>query len=203
MAGLKRLYELLEININEFVEKADNKEESINRLIIDMENQAERLRYKLVQEKSEEETALRLFEISKRNSKSFEEKARLALNLENQELARKSLEQKYLEDLNLKEKEIIYTTLDAQACQLKEQLETLTFKLEEARVKKDTFLTVNKLHNSIENDKVKTKNTSNNDALKEVNIEGLSCDRCEKTKDIIEAELERLMNEIRANNNLL
>jgi len=175
MAGFRRLYELLLVNINEFLDKSDNKEETLRQLIVDLENQIQRLQMKINQDKNSQEKAFKTLEKSKIDSMISEEKAKLALQVNNENLAKQSLEIKYSGDISLHENEIIYNTLNAQAAQLQEQLETLKCKLEEAKEIQKKFPPINEFQ----------------------------CTKCEKSKDIIDAELERLMNEIRLNHNLL
>lgn len=207
MAGIKKLYEFMKININEFLAKSENKEETLQQLIIDMQNQADRLEYVLSQDKEGQKSAYNLLEKARIESKILEEKARLALHLNNQKLAKQALEQKYLEDINLKEKEIIYNTLNAQASQLGEQLETLKCKLEEAKEKQKMFITCTTMHNIIDNDENKELYILNNNYLNESENQATfadsNCFECSKSKEIIEAELERLMDDIRANHNII
>ena len=189
MSIFKNIREMLTFNVNSFFQQ--NKDEAIADLIIEMEEQIKRLELMIAQANSKESEALSNFLNSQTYSKTLEEKAKVALLADNEILAKETLSKKYFEDFNLKEKELIYTTLNAQASNLKEQLETLNFKLEE----------IIKFKKSLESS---SKNLDNIKSIQsDMNFYGKnSISKNQDSKEIIDAEIERLMKEIKDAHNI-
>lgn len=136
MAGFKRLYELLQININDIIKKSDNKSTALNALIAEMNSEASNLESELNSEK-----------------------------------------------IQCENNQVVYTTANEQAAQLKVQLELLKAKLEEAKAAKSKY------YCSENNDTYSADSSCN-------------CRQCNKSADILDAEFDRLMNDIRSNHNL-
>lgn len=133
MAGFKSLYDILKLNIRQFIQGKENKQEALNDLILEMENQTRQIESQLYKTNAEKK---------------------------------------------------VYSTVNLQASQLKEQLDELHIKLHEAYQIKSTLPDV---------------------PVKEVisKHRTITCFECDKNKGIIDAEFDRLMNEIKEKHNLI
>ncbi len=136
MAGFKRLYELLQVNINDIIKKSDNKSVALDALIAEMNSEASDLESEL-----------------NSGNKHYESN------------------------------QAVYATANEQAAQLKVQLELLKAKLEEAK-------TAQSKYSCSENTDTYSQNSF------------CTCKQCNKSADILDAEFDRLMNDIRSNHNL-
>ena len=183
MAYLQNLKEMLKLNIKYAIKDKDNKEEIIDEIIKDLLVQAKRLEFMVQKAEKDEQQAQNIYNINKEEVQKFVELARSALIENDEQLAKEALTKKIEKDMSLKEKEIIYVTLNAQASQLKEQLETLNYKLSEAREIKKSLNMNNDSFSLNDNTINKGKEFSNGN-------------------DIIDAEIERLMQEIKKTHNI-
>ena len=140
MALLERVTTLIRANINDLIDKAEDPEKMIKQVILDMENQ-------LIQVKTQVAVALADRHLMEKKRKEIEgkaaewmEKAELAVDKEEDDLARaaleRSLEHRKMAD-NLKTQE---TEQTAQAEVLKSSLKTLADKLAEAQTKRDLLI---------------------------------------------------------------
>lgn len=197
MAYLNNLSDMLTLNIRNEISEKDNKEEFLDEIINDMKNQAYRL--ELMVEKAEyaEKIAKADYEEKKNEINTLEAKARLALIENNKELAKELLKTKVIEEEILKEKEIIYTTRNAHFSQMREQFITLKDKINEAVGLKQSLAHLNHIHNS---DNSLNDNTIHNSNSPSSNA--IRCQKCEKSKEILDAEIERLMREIKDTHNI-
>ena len=187
MAYLQNLKEMLKLNIKYAIKDKDNKEEIIDEIIKDLLVQAKRLEFMVQKAEKDEQQAQNIYNMNKEEVQKFVELARSALIEKDEKLAKEALTKKFEKDMSLKEKEIIYVTLNAQASQLKEQLETLNYKLSEAReIKKSLSSNIH-----INNDSFSLNDNTINKGKEFSN-----------GNDIIDAEIERLMQEIKKTHNI-
>ena len=140
MALLERVSTLIRANLNDLIDKAEDPEKMIKQVILDMENQ-------LIQVKTQVAVALADRHLMEKKRKEIEgkaaewmEKAELAVDKEEDDLARAALERslehrKMAENLKTQE-----TEQTAQAEVLKSSLKTLADKLAEAQTKRDLLI---------------------------------------------------------------
>ena len=193
MAYLKNLKEMLKLNIRNAIKDKDNKEEIIDEIINDLHSQTKRLEFMVEKAEKEQQHAEDSYSTNKNETDGLVNKARSALRENDEQLAKEALTQKLEKDMSLKEKEIIYVTLNAQASQLKEQLETLNYKLSEA----------------IEIKKSLSAGIHLNEVFYPINKEMFCHDKSESTykchsnsDGILDAEIERLMQQIKDTHNI-
>ncbi len=193
MAYLKNLKEMLKLNIRNAIKDKENKEEIIDEIINDLHSQTKRLEFMVEKAEKDQQHAETSYSINKEEADNLVHKARSALRENDNQLAKEALTQKLEKDMSLKEKEIIYVTLNAQASQLKEQLETLNYKLSEA----------------IEIKKTLSSNIHINNYVHPTNQEIFNHDKSEiasrchsNSEGVLDAEIERLMQEIKDTHNI-
>lgn len=197
MAYLNNLNDMLKLNIRSEINEMDNKEEYLDEIINIMKNQAHRLELMVEKAESAEKDAKIDFEEKVAEVNLLEAKAREALIQNDEELAKEILKTKVAKEEILKEKEIIYTTRNAQTSQMKEQLITLKEKLNEAFEVKQSVSHLNYIH---KNDYPLNDNTMHN--YNNSSPSAIKCYKCEKSKEILDAEIERLMREIKDTHNI-
>lgn len=197
MAYLNNLSDMLKLNIRREINEMDNKEEYLDEIINIMKNQAHRLELMVEKAESAEKDAKIDFEEKVAEVNLLEAKAREALIQNDEELAKEILKTKVAKEEILKEKEIIYTTRNAQTSQMKEQLITLKEKLNEAFEVKQSVSHLNYIH---KNDYPFNENTMLNYC--NLSTSAIKCHKCEKSKEILDAEIERLMREIKDTHNI-
>jgi phage shock protein A len=140
MALLERVSTLIRANLNDLIDKAEDPEKMIKQVILDMENQ-------LIQVKTQVAVALADRHLMEKKRKEIEgkaaewmEKAELAVDKEEDDLARaaleRSLEHRKMAD-NLKTQE---TEQTAQAEVLKSSLKTRADTVAEAQTKRDLLI---------------------------------------------------------------
>jgi phage shock protein A len=140
MALLERVSTLIRANLNDLIDKAEEPEKMIKQVIVDMENQ-------LIQVKTRMAIALADRHVLEKRRKELEakasewmQKAELAIDKQNDELARAALERsldhrRMAESLKQQEAD-----QNAQAGTLKSTLKTLGEKLAEAQTKRDLLI---------------------------------------------------------------
>lgn len=197
MSISKSLKDLLFMNINTYINNREDKVTAIDEIISTMEKQSERLNLKLKQLNSEEKEAKIQLDNYTNTSDILSDSAKMALLGRNEDIAKKTLNKKYNSDINKIEKEIIYMTLNAQASQLKEQYETLQYKLAEASLIKESLTSVSLNSKAFNYSKEAIRNLVDN--LTESNVK---CQECEKSRETLEAEIDRLMQEIKDSHNI-
>lgn len=133
MAIFERLKDLFKANVNDLIDKAEDPEKMVKQVIIDMEEQLRDATQALGQAMASERQAQKQLENCRKISQDWEAKAKMALQAGNQELAKKALESKVNNDKQLAAFEQSCQGISAQVLQLREKVEVMRSKLEEAR----------------------------------------------------------------------
>ncbi|MDK2936621.1 MAG: phage shock protein [Eubacteriaceae bacterium] len=145
MAIFERLGDLLKANINDMLDKAEDPEKMVKQIIIDMEAQVNSATQALGAAMGSEKQALKQLENAKASSQDWNNKAKLALQSGNEELAKKALAQKASVDSNIATFQASYDSMSMQTAQLKDQVSQLKSKLEEARMKQNMLIARSKM----------------------------------------------------------
>ncbi len=133
MAIFTRLVDLLKANINDLIDKAEDPEKMLKQIIIDMEEQLQKATQGLGQIMASERQAKKQLEAAQADSALWEERAKTALKAGNQELAQKAVESKLKSDANVAQYSQMHDELAKQVETVREQVNLLKSKLEEAR----------------------------------------------------------------------
>ncbi len=145
MAIFARLTDLLKANINDLIDRAEDPEKMVKQIIIDMEEQLQGAVQGLGSVMASERQMLKQLEESKAESKLWEDRAKSALKSNNEELAKKAVDSKLKADESVKQYEKIHTEIAGQLSILKEQVDILKKKLEEARIRQSMLLARDKV----------------------------------------------------------
>lgn len=135
MAIFERVIDLLKANINDLLDKAEDPEKMLKQIIIDMEEQLTKSTQGLGQIMGSERNLAAQLQKAQSESAMWEERAKTALQAGNEQLARQALENKVKADGMAKQYQQMRDDVSAQVNTVREQVNMLKSKLEEARMR--------------------------------------------------------------------
>lgn len=223
MSIFSRVSDLVKANVNDLLDRAEDPEKMVKQIIIDMEKQVREATQALGQAMASEKQALTHLEKAKANSKEWENKAKLALQSGNQELAKKALANKVEADKNIESLQKSYNQIAMQTQELRSRVEILQQKLDEARQKQNMLIARARMAEATENVATAVSGTNSDSAFsklekmeqkveaKEASAEAaasmsgdttFAVDEFKEleTNQAVDAELQRLMNEMNGGN---
>lgn len=195
MAIFERLGDLLKANINDMLDKAEDPEKMVKQIIIDMEAQVNSATQALGAAMGSEKQALKQLETAKASSQDWNNKAKLALQSGNEELAKKALAQKASVDRNIVTFQASYDSMSMQTAQLKDQVSELKSKLEEARMKQNMLIARSKMADAQKGVSQSLSSTSSTSAFSKL-------DKMEEKVNAKEAEAQAFTEMAGENNSL-
>lgn len=141
MGILDRFKQIIEMNINEFLDKAEDPEAKINQIIRDLEELLLDMRRQVASAMANKHLNDKKFELIEGQIKENLENAQIALKNNDESLARKLLEKKVKHTSRLAaQKELCAADLGL-VSRLKSELSSLEEKAKEARSKRETLVT--------------------------------------------------------------
>lgn len=165
MSIFNRISDILKANINDLLDRAEDPEKMVKQIIADMEEQVRDATEALGQAMASEKQAYAQLEKARQNSREWEDKAELAINAGNEELARKALTSKVEVDKNIQAFQVSYDQIAAQTSELHSRVEVLRQKLEEARQRQNMLIARAKMADATENVATAMTQTDPNSAL--------------------------------------
>lgn len=135
MAIFERLSDLIRSNINDLIDKAENPEKMVKQIIIDMEDQLRKSTQSLGTAMGSLNQVKKQLENAQEQSNNWQEKAKMCLSQGNEELAKQALENKVKQDQMVAQYQEMYNSMEAQVNEIRNQVDILKQKLEEARSK--------------------------------------------------------------------
>lgn len=135
MAIFQRIGDLIKANINDLLDKAEDPEKMIKQIIIDMEEQLRKSTQSLGTAMGSQNQVKKQLENAKQQSNTWQEKAKMCLSQGNEELAKQALENKVKQDQMVAQYQQMCDSMDAQVNEIRNQVDILKQKLEEARSK--------------------------------------------------------------------
>ena len=133
MSIFQRLSDLLKANVNDMIDKAEDPEKMVKQIILDMDKQMVESTQALGKAMASERQIKKQYDDAAAKSKSWEDKAKMAITAGDQELAKKALAEKVKVDANVAQFQKMYETVSAQTATIRDQVEALKAKLEEAK----------------------------------------------------------------------
>ena len=140
MAIFERIADILQANINDLIDKAEDPVKMVKQLILEMEEDVDEAIQALGQAMGSQKLAAKELADAKAKVADWEDKAKLALRNDNEELARKALDAKVGLDEQVAVLEASYEGITQQVDKLKDQVQTLQMKLEEARSRQNVLI---------------------------------------------------------------
>lgn len=165
MSIFNRISDILKANINDLLDRAEDPEKMVKQIIADMEEQVRDATEAFGQAMASEKQAYAQLEKARQNSREWEDKAKLAINAGNEELARKALTSKVEVDKNIQAFQVSYDQIAAQTSELHSRVEVLRQKLEEARQRQNMLIARAKMADATENVATAMTQTDPNSAL--------------------------------------
>jgi phage shock protein A len=151
MAIFQRISDILKANINDLIDRAENPEKMVKQIIIDMEEQLTGATQALGQAMASEKQAQRQLEQAKASSQDWENKAKMALQAGNEDLARRALESKVNVDKSIAQFQVTYDSISQQTAQMRDNVQVLRSKLDEARARQNLLIARSKMADAQKN----------------------------------------------------
>ena len=136
----QRISNLFRSNANAALDKLEDSEKMLKQMVLDMETDINKATTAIAQAIANEKNLARKLETAKKNSDDWEFKAMQALNAGREDLARQALEKKAIEDRNLQDLIPMHIQAAETSKKLKEQLNQLKLKLDEAKARQGTLI---------------------------------------------------------------
>jgi phage shock protein A len=140
MGILDRVATLIRANINDLIDRAEDPEKMVKQLIQDMENQLISVRTQVAAAIADEQRLKERWQEAERNAAEWQRKAELAVQKGDDDLAREALARRNTYAQTAAGFREQYEEQARQVEQLKDALEKLESKLNEARTKRDLLI---------------------------------------------------------------
>ncbi len=145
MAIFSRLTDLLKANINDLMDRAEDPEKMVKQIIIDMEEQLQNAVQGLGSVMASEREMLKKLKEAQSESELWKGRAKDALKSDNEELAKKAIDKKLTADTSVKQYQKMYDNISSQTEILREQVDLLKKKLNEARARQTMLIARDKV----------------------------------------------------------
>lgn len=133
MGIFQRIGDIFKSNVNDLIDKAEDPEKMVKQIIIDMQEELNKATQALGKAMASERMAKKQYDTAAAKSAEWENKAKAALGVGNDELAKKALANKVKADEETAQYKQMYDTIAKQTEEIRTQVETLKTKLEEAK----------------------------------------------------------------------
>ncbi|MCB9189377.1 MAG: PspA/IM30 family protein [Flavobacteriales bacterium] len=140
MGFFKRIGDIFRSNVNDALDKAENPEKMIKLMVVDMKESINQSTAALAKAMAHTKQMEKKMQFHKAQSDAWQQKAMAALQAGNEELAKKALAKKNVEDTNYENYKGMYEQADATTTKLKGQLEKLKAKYDEAKAKESMLI---------------------------------------------------------------
>ena len=151
MAIFSRLTDLLKANINDLIDRAEDPEKMVKQIIIDMEEKLQDAVQGLGSVMASERQILLQLEKAQAESKLWEDRAKSALKASDEKLAKKAVDSKLEADEAVAQYQKMHTDMSTQLNKLREQVDLLKEKLNEARTRQTMLLARDKVADARKN----------------------------------------------------
>lgn len=140
MAIFSRLVDLLNANLNDLLDKAEDPEKMLKQIIIDMEEEIQRATQGLGQVMATERQMLKQLEDAQAQSKMWENRAKTALTAGNEDLAKQAINEKIQADASAKQYQQMHDEVASQVTTVRGQVNVLKQKMEEMRSRQSMLI---------------------------------------------------------------
>lgn len=145
MGIFNRLSDLLRANINDLIDKAEDPEKMVKQIILDMEEQLRQATQSMGTAMGSLNQVKKQLAGAQEQSAGWEQKAKTALAAGNEDLAKQALENKVKSDNMVAQYQTMVNTMEAQVNEVRSQVDILKQKLEEARSKQAIIVARSKM----------------------------------------------------------
>jgi phage shock protein A len=140
MSIFSRIADIFKSNVNDALDKAENPEKMLRQMVLEMEESVNKATLSVGQAIANERSLERKLKKAQSESQDWDSKARQALTAGNEDLAMRALEKKKVADKNASELQPIVQQASQTTAKLRDQLNQLKSKLDEARTRQSTLI---------------------------------------------------------------
>lgn len=140
MGIFSRIADIFKSNVNDALDKAEDAEKMLKQMVLEMEESVNKATLAVAQSIANEKSLQRKLETNKKDLAEWEQKAMQALKAGRDDLAKAALEKKATAARNAGDLEPIFLQAQQTTEKLRQQLDQLKNKLEEARSRKSTLI---------------------------------------------------------------
>jgi len=140
MSIFKRMSDIIKANLNDLLDRAEDPEKMLKQMVIEMEQSVNKATLAVAQAIANEKSLERKLEKARKDKEDWEQKAVLALQSGREDLAKAALEKKAVCDRNYNDLLPILEQARQTSVKLRQQLDQLKNKLEEARTRQSTLI---------------------------------------------------------------
>ena len=140
MGIFSRISDIFKSNVNDALDKSEDPEKMLKQMIIEMEESVNKATLAVANSIANEKSLERKLEKARLEMNDWEHKAVQALQANREDLARAALEKKNIAVKNVADLEPIYQTAKVTADKMRQQLNSLKAKLDEARSRQSTLI---------------------------------------------------------------
>ncbi len=135
-----RITDIFKANVNDALDNAEDPEKMLKQMVIEMEESVNKTTLAVANAIANEKSLDRKLAKARAESNDWQQKAAQALGAGREDLARAALQKKQVSDRNIMDLEPIYATAKATSDKMRQQLDALKNKLDEARSRQSTLI---------------------------------------------------------------
>lgn len=140
MSIFRRIADIFKANVNDALDRAEDPEKMLKQMVIEMEESVNKATLAVAQAIANEKSLERKIAKAQEQSRDWQQKAIQALQAGREDLARAALEKKAVADRNAADLQPVYEQAKATTIKLRQQLDQLKAKLDEARSRQSTLI---------------------------------------------------------------
>jgi len=140
MSIFNRIADIFKANVNDALDKAEDPEKMLKQMVIEMEESVNKATLAVANAIANEKSLERKLAKAKNESAEWHQKAVQAVNANREDLAKAALQKKAISERNALDLEPIYIQAKTTSDKMREQLNILKNKLEEARSRQSTLI---------------------------------------------------------------
>lgn len=140
MGLFSRISDIFKANVNDMLDKAEDPEKMIKQMVLEMEESVNKTTLAVASAIANEVSIQKKLDKARNDQEEWEKKAMQALQANREDLARQALERKNIAAKNITDLQPIYEQARATTINLRQQLEQLKAKLDEARMRQSTLI---------------------------------------------------------------
>jgi len=140
MGIFSRISDIFKSNVNDALDQAEDPEKMLKQMVLEMEESVNKTTLAVANAIANERSLARKIEKEKALSADWHQKAMQALQANREDLAKAALEKKAVSEKNVQDLEPIQVQAAATSVKMREQLDALKKKLDEARSRQSTLI---------------------------------------------------------------
>jgi phage shock protein A len=140
MGIFSRIADIFKANVNDALDRAEDPEKMLKQMVLEMEESVNKATLAVAQAIANEKSLERKIAKAQEQSRDWQQKALQALQAGREDLARAALEKKAIADRNVADLQPVFEQAKATTAKLRQQLDQLKAKLDEARSRQSTLI---------------------------------------------------------------